>query len=136
MCINFKDVKRLGSDIYLKMCKFSLQFLFNLDDLVLKFMYKVNQNYHLTKNNLRYVTLKVEYNAPCAIFHCYCCRKKQMKTGKGPMNLTVPNYGNFKLIVLLISDIGLLISYLIKWSRLRYPRNTIFCSQILCIILH
>lgn len=134
MCINFKDVKRLGSDIYLKMCKFSLQFLFNLDDLVLKFMYKVNQNYHLTKNNLLYVTLKVEYNAPCAIFHCYCCRKKQMKTG--PMNLTLPNYGNLQLIVLLISDIGLLISYLIKWSHLRYPRNTIFCSQILCIILH
>lgn len=134
MCINFKDVKRLGSDIYLKMCKFSLQFLFNLDDLVLKFMYKVNQNYHLTKNNLLYVTLKVEYNAPCAIFHCYCCRKKQMKTG--PMNLTLPNCGNLQLIVLLISDIGLLISYLIKWSRLRYPLNTIFCSQILCIILH
>lgn len=24
--MNFKDVKRLGSDIYLKLCKFSLQF--------------------------------------------------------------------------------------------------------------
>lgn len=33
------------------MCKFSLQFLFNLGDWVLTFMYKVNQNYHMTKNN-------------------------------------------------------------------------------------